>query len=96
MFANCLDHFSATLRILEPTIVILQGGRVDKRTRETFERRRSFSENLHDARFEGRPILLCTFTHPSAHGTLRWGDSLDAPYLTDVVVPTLGEAVQRL
>lgn len=96
MFANCADHFGATLRILEPTLVILQGGKVDGRTRSMFERRRSFSEHLHDARFDGKPVLLCTFTHPSAHGALRWGDSLEAPYLTDVVVPTLEEAVRRL
>jgi hypothetical protein len=96
MFGACLNHFSATMRILEPTIVIVQGSRVAKRTGEIFERRRSYSEYLHDARFEGGRVLLCTFTHPAAHGALRWGDSLDAPYLSDVVVPTLEEAVRKL
>jgi hypothetical protein len=96
MFNACLDHFEATMRILEPTLVIVQGSRVERRTLEVFERRRSFSENLHDARFEGRRVLLCTFTHPSARGALRWGEGLDSPYLTSVVVPTLEEAVRRL
>jgi hypothetical protein len=96
MFGACLEHFTATKRILEPTIVIMQGSGLDRRTQGIFERRRSFSENLHGARFEGSRVLLCTFTHPSAHGALRWGDRLDAPYLTDVVVPTLEEAVQLL
>jgi hypothetical protein len=96
MFANCQEHFGATLRILEPTIVIVQGRRVDKRTREAFELRRSLSDNLNEVHFEGRRALLCTFTHPAAHGALRWGDSLDDPYLRKVVVPTLEEAVHRL
>lgn len=96
MFGRCLEHFTATMQILQPTIVILQGSKVDNRTREVFERRRSYSENLHDVRFEGSRLLLCTFTHPSAHAALRWGDSLDAPYLTRVVVPTLEEAVRKL
>lgn len=96
MFANCVEHFIATLRILEPTLVIVQGKRVERRTCDVFKLHRSLSDHLHEARFEGRKILLCAFSHPSAHGSLRWGDSLEAPYLTQVVVPTLEDAVGRL
>jgi hypothetical protein len=39
--------------------------------------------------------MVCSFSHPSAHGSVRWGDKLDAPYLVDVVVPTIRKALQR-
>jgi uracil-DNA glycosylase len=96
MFRGCLEHFSATMSILEPTIVIMQGRGVEKSTREVFGRRRSYSDHLHEVRFSEQRLLLCTFSHPSARGALRWGDSLEAPYLNSVVVPTLKEAIRRL
>jgi hypothetical protein len=96
MFQGCLEHFTATMSILEPTIVVVQGSGVEKWTQGVFARTRSYSDHLHAAHLAGQRLLLCTFSHPSAHGVLRWGDSLDAPYLTTVVVPTLQEAIRRL
>jgi hypothetical protein len=93
---NCLEHFVETLRILEPTLVVLQGRGVDLWTRSVFTRQRSYGEHLHRASFEGRSLQLCTFSHPSARGRLRWGDRLEAPYLREVVVPTLRKAVRHL
>ena len=51
---------------------------------------------LYESRVGGQRVLVCRFSHPSAHGALRWGDRLDAPYLVQVVEPTLLEAVGRL
>lgn len=96
MMDNCLEHFTATMRILEPTLVITQGAKVAAHTREVFLRERSFSDHLHETRFDGSKVLVCNFSHPSAHGPIRWGDRLDAPYLSDVVVPTLEMARQML
>ena len=96
MFDSCLEHFTATMTILEPTIVIVQGKQIELKTREVFERRHSYSDHLHESYFDGNRVLLCTFSHPSAHGALRWGDSLAAPYLTEVVAPTLKRAVRLL
>lgn len=93
---NCLTHFQATLRILEPTLVILQGHGVDVWTRAVFPRQRSFGPYLHRVSFSGNRLLLCTFSHPSARGALRWGDSPNAPYVRKVVAPTLLEAIRRL
>jgi len=95
MFENCDRHFRATLSILEPTIVILQGAKVVRWTSGMFERSRSYSEYLHESRLDDKRVLLCTFSHPSARGALRWGNA-DSPYLTDAVVPTLESAVGRL
>ena len=96
MLGNCEEHFRATMSILQPTLVILQGKKVDVSTRSTFERTHSYSQELHEAVFEGERLLVCAFSHPSAHGALRWGDSLTAPYLNDVVVPTLKKAIRQL
>lgn len=96
MFENCGSHFAATMSILEPTLVISQGGAVAKWVDQLFPRDHSHGEYLHEAHTEHGRVLVCTFSHPSAHGSLRWGDRLDAPYLTDVVAPTLTLAMSRL
>ena len=56
---------------------------------------RIFSDHLYEARSNGSRVMVCSFTHPSAHGALRWGDKLDAPYLIDVVAPTIDQALRR-
>jgi hypothetical protein len=47
--------------------------------------------NLADAR-----VVVCRFSHPAAHGNLSWGNRPDAPYLLQVVEPTLRLAVSLL
>ncbi|WP_445257353.1 hypothetical protein [Nocardioides aurantiacus] len=95
MFTRCADHFSATVSILEPTLVILQGRQVRKWAEPVFTPNRIFSDHLYEARSNGSRIMVCSFTHPSAHGALRWGDKLDAPYLINVVAPTIHQALRR-
>ena len=95
MFRRCADHFSATVSILEPTLVILQGRLVRKWAEPVLTPNRVFSDNLFEARVDGSRVMVCSFSHPSAHAALRWGDKLDAPYLIDVVAPTIRQALQR-
>lgn len=94
MFRNCEEHLRATLSILEPTIVIIQGGKVARQTMGIFRDSRSLTDELHETRFDGQRVLVCTFSHPAARGSLRWGASLDAPYLKEIVEPTLRSAVR--
>jgi hypothetical protein len=96
MRRNCLGHFRATMSILEPTLVIVQGRGVERWSRDVFEVERSYGDYLHRASLDGRSLMLCTFSHPAARGAQRWGDPLDAPYLTDVVAPTLRKAARKL
>jgi len=93
---NCAEHFTNTLSILEPTLVVLQGAGVAKWTRALLEPVVEVNEHLYEASPYGNPMLVCQFSHPSAHGQLRWGDRLDAPYLVSTVMPTLRAALQRL
>lgn len=92
MVTSCERHFSATLSILEPTIVILQGVKVSAWARDTLVPTRPRGEHLYEATLDGRKVLVCTFSHPSAHGVQRWGDRPDGPYVVDVVAPTLRAA----
>lgn len=81
MRENCLRHFKATLRILEPTVIVLQGIGVQDWTRDVFENVTPVGEQAAWAQFEGSGLYLCNFSHPSAQKEKNWGSGLKAPYL---------------
>jgi hypothetical protein len=93
MAANCGVHFAGTMSILEPTIVILQGAKVSAWSQETLAPTRHHTDHLYEAELNGSRVLVCTFSHPSAHAAQRWA-SPDAPYVSDVVAPTLKAALK--
>lgn len=95
MFSNCAEHFAATIAILEPTLVIVQGSSVARWVNMVYEPERVVSPNLHEARVGELRTMVCTFSHPSARGAVRWGDQPDAEYIQQVVTPTLQRALQR-
>lgn len=96
MLNNCTQHFAATASILQPTLVILQGSLVAKWANAVLEPGRIHSQYLHEAHLGGQRMMVCSFSHPSAHGPLRWGDEPDSQYMREVVTPTLREALRRL
>ena len=96
MFRNCGQHFVATLSILKPTLLIVQGAAVAKGVTQVIPMTAVHGEHLHEARLGEDRMVVCSFSHPSAHGSQRWGDRLDAPYLTEVVAPTLRKALKVL
>ncbi len=96
MFRNCGSHFAATMSILQPTVVISQGRQVSKWVNQVFPCDFIHGHHLHEARMDYGRVLVCTFSHPSSQSATRWGDRLDAPYLTEVVRPTLTEAMALL
>jgi hypothetical protein len=94
MFDNCQRHFLATLEILQPTIVIVQGVKVWRQTQAALVAKRQVSEHLVESDVGGQPVLVATFTHPSARAEHRW-DSTNSAYMTKVVRPTL-DAARRI
>ena len=96
MLKNCARHFTATIEILEPTIVVLQGHRVAKSVEQILVPRRRYGDHLYEAKCGDDRMLVCSFSHPSAHGALRWGDNPDAAYLEEIVAPTIRRALRRL
>lgn len=96
MRSNCLSHFRVTLDLLEPTLIILQGRTVSKATVALFGDERRVSNHVAVMVQPWGQVILCRFSHPSARGNFRWGDRLDAPYLTEVVEPNLRRALTLL
>ena len=85
---------AATLDILEPTILILQGKAAAKSADNVLTKGRIYSDNLYEGFLGERRSMVCEFSHPSARGHLRWGDDWNAVYLR-VVERTLKEALRR-
>jgi len=94
---NCLEHFEATMKILQPTLLVLQGHGVLKWLSPVLGVMDERAPHLSEACLAGNRVLVCRFSHPSAPDrSIRWGDCLDAPYLLEVVEPTLRLAVSIL
>ena len=95
MLRNCERHFRATLEILEPTIVVLQGVRMWRWSKNVLEPKRTLSDHLIECSLAGKRTLVCAFSHPSSYGKkpTRW-DSPQLPYFQDVVYPTLIRALE--
>jgi hypothetical protein len=97
MRRNCIRHFAATMEILEPTLMVLQGMGVQNWIGPVLGMMDDRTEHLAEASLAGHRVLVCRFSHPSAPDRrIRWGDRLDAPYLREVVEPTLRLAVESL
>lgn len=95
MSQNCLPHLAATVRILEPTLCIVQGVQVHKTLTEAMSSRRSLAPHLEQVRMAGVDTLVADFTNPSAWGTQGWG-GLTHSYLHGTVAPALRVAHQLM
>lgn len=96
MRRNCLRHFAATMAILEPTLMVLQGEGVQDWIAPVLGLMEERAPHLAETHLAGNRVLVCRFSHPSARGSLSWGNRLDAPYLRQVVEPTLRLALESL
>lgn len=91
MLRNCDRHFRATLEILEPTVVVVQGVKVWRWSQDVLVPIKSRGKGLWECELSGRRVVVAPFTHPSSWGTDRW-DSPTSPYFVDVVRPALRRA----
>jgi len=91
----CLPHLAATVRILEPTLVILQSKSLRSLINPHIkgaERIDTANEWLEHAEFAGVATVIANFSHPAAHFPYNWGSSHRNVYAMDVVEPTLKTA----
>ena len=95
MRANCLCHYAATLAFLEPNVLVLQSMGVREWIDPLIAEVERLTANVCRAVIAGQALLLCEFSHPSAHEPLAWGD-LSRQYLGNVVVPSLRLAREAL
>ena len=96
MTRNCLRHLAATVRCLEPNIVVLQGTRIRGSIRPIVTAASTLAPTVERVQVAGVPVLLASFAHPSYPGPRRNWSWPDWPYFTDVVEPALREARRTL
>lgn len=96
MQQHCGEHFAATIRILEPTVVVSQGSSIRLWMGPLIEVVRQLSPNLERVRIAGHDLLLASFTHPSVPSAENWGTDDRRPYLLTVVAPTIRQMHHEL
>ena len=101
MRRNCVEHLRATVQILQPTVLVVQGNVAQKMLSEAFP-------DLERMGDEGGLIpslgtALAMFAHTTARSDWRRGDrehlqwaTLDSPYLLDEVAPLLSGLSRHL
>ena len=93
MRTACRRHLLATVGILEPSMIIVQG----QPPLRVLGRLIRWDEGhvLGRLDVEGTSSVVCAFAHPSARGSLGWS-SPARPYFREVVLPAIAEARLRL
>lgn len=88
---NCAEHFAATLEMLKPSVLIIQGiGFWEKAIKQLFVGGlEKIDDTLYQANFRGNEILMGVFAHPSAAAYGFWGNSVASNYLLNTVKPTV-------
>lgn len=92
MSSNCLRHLEASVRILEPTVVVLQGKALRKSLKPIVDEPLQLGPAVERVRLAGVPVVLASLSHPSYPGPAYGWAHLSAPYLANVVVPSLSQA----
>jgi hypothetical protein len=96
MTKNCVRHLSETVRILQPTVCVVQGSAIPRALAQITTGRRQVAPHLWEMALGGVPTLVAEFSHPTAYAALNWGRWTNMPYLQEAVIPTLREARVRL
>jgi hypothetical protein len=92
MTRNCARHLKETIRILQPTVCVVQSTDIPKAMAPIVTHRRLLAPYLAEVEISGVQTLMAEFCHPTAWGELNWGRWTNMPYLQDAVIPTLNEA----
>ena len=98
MQRNCSRHFVATLKVLEPTVLVIQGKGVRSwMTADGIGLALARSALVETVEIGGTKTDVLTFVHPSALGGYGcWGRSHRSKYLRKTVMPSIREWRSRL
>jgi hypothetical protein len=90
MKANCRGHFREALRILEPSVVVVQGEAFwSSCVSGSFDSVTHLAHDIHEARLGASKMYVAAFAHPSAGPPKNWGANDRTPYLLGRVKPSL-------
>jgi hypothetical protein len=90
MKKNCQSHFREALRILEPSVIIVQGKTFWRRwIRSAFDSVEHREHEVYAVRLGRLSTLVASFTHPSARYPYNWGTNDNTPYLLHTVAPSI-------
>jgi hypothetical protein len=92
MGRNCLPQLRATIAILEPTVIVIQGLNVRREADALIRRVRALSTELELAEVADMPVVLASFMHPSYPGPTGNWSWPTSPYFVDRVLPALRRA----
>lgn len=90
MRTNCSRHLVAAVKILQPTLVISQGAKLESTLRASFGVTETLNSNLAECDLQGNRFVWAQLHHP----TRNWS-ALTHPYLHEVVAPTIKQARLR-
>ncbi|WHU46922.1 UvrD-helicase domain-containing protein [Gordonia sp. L191] len=90
MSKNCETHLAATVRILQPTLTIIQGKRLwpNVQSALNFEKRIRADLPLYLGRVDNTRRLVAAFNHPSASDPHGWSNPR-SEYFRTTVAPTI-------
>ncbi len=91
MRRNCNEHFRATLEILEPTVVIVEGKAMWPNVRRAFDTLYPIDGPIFQATIGDHHAFVLSLTHPSAMHPHNWGINTSTIYLITTVVPTIAQ-----
>lgn len=98
MKRNCREHFREALRILEPSVVIVQGKSFWMScVKDAFDLVWHEAHDVYTARLGTMQTLVAAFTHPSAPlWKDNWGTNDRTPYLVNTVKPSISWVRQQI
>jgi uracil-DNA glycosylase len=96
MKKNCAIHFREVMRILEPSVVVVQGKGFWRHVRKAFDSVEQDAGCVFRARSGTTETLVAALTHPSAHGRHNWGVNDHTEYLLGTVAPTVARIREHL
>jgi uracil-DNA glycosylase len=89
MRRNCNEHFRATLEILAPTVVVVEGKAMWPHVRRAFDTIEAVAEPLFRATVGEEVMHVLSLTHPSSRHPYNWGINAATPYLLETVIPAV-------
>ena len=96
MMKNCQQHFREALRILEPSVLVIQGKGFWNWVKGAFDAVSQDTDHNYRVSFGLSKALVAVFSHPSSHFPNNWGANCKTPYLLQTVAPSIERIRKQL